>query len=93
MSRYARRIDGNHKQIRDGLRQLGFFVWDTSRLGGGTPDLWVCQRSSNQAVWVEVKMPRENLTPDEVEFFADCPPGNAIIATSIDDVLAFFNSD
>jgi hypothetical protein len=40
--RRAAKVDFNHAQIRDGLRQLpGCTVKDTSNIGGGFPDLVV----------------------------------------------------
>ena len=41
MTRYARRIDANHGEIRDGLRALGYQVLDMSAAGEGVPDLFV----------------------------------------------------
>lgn len=39
--RHARKVDANHGAIRDGLRQLGWEVYDFSGIGGGLPDLGV----------------------------------------------------
>lgn len=41
MTRYARRVDVNHAEIREGLRNLGWEVLDTSGIGGGIPDMYV----------------------------------------------------
>jgi len=37
--RHAKRVDTNHAEIRDGLRDLGWTVLDLSACGGGVPDL------------------------------------------------------
>jgi Holliday junction resolvase len=85
---YARKVDGNQKEIVDGLRQLGYVVAIVSRVGNGIPDLVVA--NEHQQVWVEVKEPGKKLTEKEVEFFAVWPPKLRIIAESIDDVLRWF---
>jgi hypothetical protein len=41
MTRYARKVDANHAAIRDGLRALGWVVYDMSGAGDGLPDLGV----------------------------------------------------
>lgn len=38
---YARRVDGNHGDIRDAFRKLGCKVFDACRVGQGFPDLVV----------------------------------------------------
>lgn len=98
MRRVAAKVDANHAEIRDGLRQLGFSVADTARLGHGFPDL-VCSgiRWSNsqsecsivETVLIEVKMPKKKLTDDEQEFFNNWQ-GAIMVATCIEDVLRFF---
>ena len=44
MTRYARKTDANHADIRNALRSLGFDVLDLSAAGGGVPDLLVSLR-------------------------------------------------
>ena len=39
--RRAKRTDANHAEIRDGLRAMGWEVYDFSGIGGGLPDLGV----------------------------------------------------
>lgn len=41
MSKYARRVDRNHSEIRDGLRAEGWDVMDLSGAGDGIPDLCI----------------------------------------------------
>jgi hypothetical protein len=59
----AYRVDTTHKEIRDGLRQLGCSVLDTSQHGGGFPDLVVGlfdkARGERLTVLVECKTPRK----------------------------------
>jgi hypothetical protein len=64
----AKRVDGNHAEIRDHLRKFGYAVEDTHEQGGGFPDLVVLSKS-DIVVLVEVKMPGKGLTTDEVTFF------------------------
>lgn len=74
MMRQAARIDLNHRIIREGLRRMGYFVVDSSRLGRGFPDLVVIGRG--QVALLEVKQPGEKLTPAEEYFFTragGCP--------------------
>ena len=66
--RYAKRIDDNHAEIRDGLRELGHDVLDTSSLGGGVGDL-VVKVSPTMSIWIEIKRSKsEKLTDKEVIF-------------------------
>lgn len=39
LPRYAARRDTNHAEIRDGLRECGFTVFDAGSVGGDLPDL------------------------------------------------------
>jgi lambda repressor-like predicted transcriptional regulator len=64
---YAKRVDANQKQIVAALRKCGVFVADTSRLGGGHPDI-ICQ-VFGRWVPVELKMPGAKLTDDEVRWW------------------------
>lgn len=86
--RLRAKVDENHAAIRDGLRQLGFSVADTSRLGMGFPDLVVGNGTVN--LLVEIKMPRKNLTLDEKAFF-ETWRGPILVAFCIEDVLRWFN--
>ena len=76
----ARRVDANHGDIRDGLRQCGVYVIDTHELGGGFPDLvaWTPQRG-----WrlLEVKTLRGRLTPDEKALHDSCPGPIDVVRT------------
>lgn len=91
--RRAARTDGNHREIVSALRKLGFSVADTSRLGGGFPDLVVGRGGRN---WLlEVKDPRQPaskrlLTEDERKFFRGWN-GQVAVVESVEDVIAAIN--
>jgi hypothetical protein len=92
VSKYARRVDANHAQVVATLRAAGAWVWDTSRLGGGFPDLLVYHPRAGGAFLVEVKDGRRppserRLTPAE-ERFARAYPGRLVVVCSPDDALA-----
>jgi hypothetical protein len=55
VSRYARRVDTTHADIRDALRDIGAVVHDTSALGDDFPDLVVGWRG--RTLLVECKTP------------------------------------
>jgi hypothetical protein len=61
--RHARRVDGNHSSIRDGLRQLGYEVLDLSAAGCGVPDLAVKVKGKLGVVhFLEIKDPTQPLS-------------------------------
>jgi hypothetical protein len=73
--KYAKRVDGNHAQIRDGLRKAGYRVRDHSALGDGIPDLCVLAVAPlGISLHLEVKDPnnpnkaRHQLTDAEKEW-------------------------
>jgi hypothetical protein len=71
---YAKKPDGNHAHIRDGLREfLGDkkAVIDTSKLGWGILDTIVI--IGGRGWWFEIKMPGEDLTKLEAQFIALFP--------------------
>lgn len=76
MSRFARKVDANHAEVVAALRAVGAWVHDTSRLGGGFPDLFVSHRG--RLFLLEVKDGRKppsarKLSPAEREFVDGCP--------------------
>lgn len=87
----AARVDLNHGEIRDELRQLGFEVADTHSLGNGYPDLHVSK--ADWSCLVEIKQPgkENNLTPKEKQFH-DAWQGLVIVATTAEDVVAEYNA-
>ena len=85
--RLAARTDARHAEIRDGLRDLGLAVSDTSRLGGGYPDLHVSL--AGFAALVEVKSPGGRLTPAEARF-AESWQGPLVIARTLREAVDQF---
>lgn len=70
---FRKRTDANHRIVTEALRAFGWHVEDTSRLGGGFPDL-VCGKNG-RIVLVEVKdgakpLSKQALTPDEARVHA-----------------------
>jgi hypothetical protein len=56
LTRYAKRVDKNHGEIRDGLRADGYLVDDLSGIGQGVPDLAVQSATGwPPTLWLEVK--------------------------------------
>lgn len=75
--RHAKRVDGNHKEIRDGLREAGYRVRDHSACGDGIPDLCVMV-APGYSLHLEIKDPEQakldkrkgELTKAETEWWA-----------------------
>jgi hypothetical protein len=56
MTRYAKRTDRNHQEIRNGLKEDGYLVDDLSGIGQGIPDLAVqSPRGWPPCLFLEVK--------------------------------------
>ena len=76
----AKRVDANHGEIRDGMRQRFVFVIDTHAVGDGFPDLvaWTPQRG-----WrlLEVKTARGRLSPAERKLHAESPGPIDVVRT------------
>ena len=71
--RYAKRQDDNHKAIVDALKAHGWVVTDTSRVGGGFPDLVIERGALGICRFVEIKdgskpASARKLTPAEMRF-------------------------
>jgi Holliday junction resolvase len=66
--RRAAKVDGNQVEIVKALRKIGANVLHLHQLGKGVPDLLACL--GNRNVLLEVKVPGEKLTKDQVEFIA-----------------------
>lgn len=82
--RRASRVDANQAEIVLALRQVGAFVYDCSRLGGGFPDLFVVFRG--QLRLLECKAFSGQLTKAEREFMARCPAPVHVVY-SVDEAL------
>ena len=68
MMRRRARVDANHRAVIEALRACGWHVHDTSRLGGGFPDLVIAKGCRLEMV--EVKdgakpLSKQQMTPDE----------------------------
>lgn len=89
MSKYARKADINHAQIRDGLRACGWRVIDVFRFPGML-DLMCVARG--RFFWFEVKQEGAKLTPAEertFEFMADT--GLCHVVYSLEDAIVIIN--
>ncbi len=92
-SKYGR-VDGNQKQVVEGLRRCGYSVLILSNIGKGCPDLLVAKNGINILVELkdESKPPSaKKLTPDEADFFQTWR-GTVIKAENIDEIITAFQS-
>ena len=79
---YAKKVDKNHAEVRDGLRQLGYHVIDTSAVGKDFPDLLAVSKAG-VIVLLEVKQPGEYPTEGQAKFLTGFP-GPASLVFGID---------
>lgn len=93
--RYARRKDTTHKDIADGLREIGFSVADTSALGNDFPDLVIGRFGVDAKV--ECKSPKgkktaeDRLSEGQRDFKDEWRGAPVIVAYTLEDVLFKFN--
>ena len=86
----AARTDANQNDIVDALRKIGAFVWITSSLGNGGPDIVIGYRGKTYLVELkdgEKSASRTALTPAECDFHAAWRGGPLLIWYSVDDAL------
>ena len=91
MTNYRMKVDANHVAIRDALVAAGYDVADTSRMGWGMSDLIVLAKNSGFCgipVFLEIKVPGEDLTTKEQEFSGKIPSAPYEIVHSIEEALA-----
>lgn len=83
---FAARVDANHAEIRDALRQCGYLLIDAYRQGDGCPDMFVLSKSRR---WVafEIKSPGGKLTPAEEELFKRVGHGPLYTVTSPEQAI------
>lgn len=82
---WARRVDGNHQEIVQALRERYINVVDLSQLGKGVPDLLI---SSPSDMWLaELKTANGKLTPSQVDFLTRWKGKPVIIGRSVDEIL------
>lgn len=90
----AHRVDGNHKEIVDGLRALpGVSVASTAALGGGFPDIAVGYAGNTYLF--EIKDPAKppsarRLTPDEEAWIAAWK-GQVGVVMSVREVMTWID--
>ncbi len=82
--RRARRVDSNHAEIRDGLRQAGADVTDLSGIGGGIPDLIV--EMFGVRAWVDCKAAGGRETAAQLALWRKLP-GAVFVAHDLDEAL------
>ena len=90
MTRYGAKTDLAHAEIRDGLRELGFEVWDCHKYGSGFPDLLVKKvraRTRDEFFLFEIKSKYGTLKPREQDFFARFDSGRVYIVKSLEDAI------
>jgi len=68
MPRQKARVDKPHDQIKKALKQAGYNVIDSSKFGGGFPDLVVVLKTGRVALIFEVKNPPDHPTWRRPEF-------------------------
>ncbi len=73
---YARKVDQNHSLIVKTLRDLGCSVFDTSRVGGGFPDIVVGK--NNKTILVEIKATEKSKYTPAQEMFMMNWRGSAV---------------
>lgn len=82
---YAKRRDVNHSAIRDGLRAVGWSVYDAGSVGGDFPDLVV--GAAGLTFLVEVKAPRGRLSAGQSAFANSWRGGPVIVARTTEDAI------
>ena len=89
MSRYARRVDDNQREIVKGLMQIGCLVHDTSAAGKGFPDIVAGFRGKVHLI--EIKdggktKSRRKLTPVQEDFHR-LWSGYVTVVKSLDEAI------
>lgn len=84
--RLRAKVDRNQPEIVAALRKAGVYVVSLAQLGHGAPDL-LCSYGDRTVV-LEVKVPGEPLTPDQVRWHkAWNPQAPVYVVETIDDAL------
>jgi hypothetical protein len=86
------KVDRNHAEVRDALRQIGWWVKDASKWGEGWPDLMIAK--PGRYMFVEVKdgtrPPSERkLTPAQVRVHAELQAAGVpvVVVTSVEQAI------
>ena len=88
---YNKRVDANHAEIRDGLRDLGFDVFDSSMFGKGFPDLIV--RGKGRVILLEIKDGNAKLTDAESKFHDMFSGLGVYIVRTLYEAIEFMNRE
>ena len=88
---YNKRVDANHAEIRDGLRDLGFYVFDSSMFGKGFPDLIV--RGKGRVILLEIKDGDAKLTDAEIKFHEMFSGLGVYIVRTLYEAIEFMNRE
>lgn len=87
--RHIARVDGNHREIVDGLRNVGASVQSLATIGKGCPDILVGFRGVNYVMEIKdgSKPPSgRKLTPDEGKWHLTWR-GQVCVVESLQDAL------
>lgn len=91
MSKYAKRVDTNQKEIVKVLRDLGCSVVHMHEAGRGIPDLLVGK--DNITYLVEVKKDaKASFTPQQVEFQGNWKGSPVIRINSVEEAIVFIEN-
>lgn len=88
--RHRPRLDANHTEIVDGLRQIGATVQSLAGIGGGCPDILVGWHGVN--ILMEIKdgskpASARKLTDDEQVWIDEWRGGDVWVVESLSDAL------
>jgi hypothetical protein len=86
MAHYARKRDGNHRDVITALRQIGATTIDLADLGRGRPDIGCWYR--DRFFLLEVKNPkgRNRVEPGQADWLASWP-GPAAVVRSAEEAI------
>lgn len=92
MRKFAARVDTNQSPIVKGLRQIfgPACVFDTSRVGGGFPDLVLGIRERN--LLLEIKTEKGDLTGEQ-KYFHRYWPGQIAVARTLEEALRIIEEE
>lgn len=84
-----RRVDGNQGAIVEALRAVGAVVQLTHTIGKGCPDCFITYSHGHIRLCMplEIKMPGEKLTTDELDWWAKWNGPGAVVH-SVEEALA-----
>ena len=85
MSRHARNVDLNQKEIVAAFREMNCQVVLMHTAGGGFPDLIVCR--AGKAYFVEVKGPRGKLNALQEKFHGEWRGPKIHIVRTVDEAI------